>query len=171
MIRSFLKIAWRNIIKDKGYTFINVTGLAIGMAAAILILLWIKNELTFDRFYTNTDRIYQVYSRDTFDGKPWAWGQTGGPLAPALQKDYPEIEGVTRFTDMSYLLTVGEKRLKTKGAIVDSAFIDIFGLELTNGISENALNQQDGIVISERLAKKLFADTDPVGKMVRLDTL
>src|SRR5262245_3800281 len=115
MFKNYLKIAVRNLLRNKGFSIINISGLAIGMASALLILLWIQNELSYDRFYPKTDRIYALYNRDKFEGKPWAWNNTPKPMALALKKDYPDVEAVTRFNNITFLVSVGDSHFNTRG--------------------------------------------------------
>src|SRR5215470_9425861 len=97
MFRNYLKVAFRNLWKNKGFSFINITGLAIGMASAILILLWIQNELTYDQFHTKKDRIYLVGVNAEIDGKIDTWGQSPMILGPTLKADFPnEVEEMSR---------------------------------------------------------------------------
>src|SRR5580698_10786968 len=94
MFKNYLKIAIRNLLHNKGFSAINISGLAIGMASALLILLWIQNQLTYDRWYTKTDRLYKIYSRDKIEGKPYAWENTSSLLMPVLKKDLAAVEDV-----------------------------------------------------------------------------
>ena len=96
MIKNYLKIAWRNLMRSKGFSFINITGLTIGMAAAALILLWIGHEVSFEGFHEKKDRIYEAWNRDTMDSKLACWNTTPKVLARTLQQDFPEVEAVSR---------------------------------------------------------------------------
>lgn len=169
MIRNYIKIAWRSLFADKKYAFMNIAGLALGMAAAVLMGLWIQDELSFDRGYNTTDRLYQVYSKDNFDGKPNIWGRTPGPLVSALKSDFPEVEDAVRFADDTELLSFGDKRLNTKGAITDSGFLKVFGLSSISGNAETALANPSGIVITQSLSKKIFGNTEALGKTIRVN--
>src|SRR4051812_26066161 len=126
MLKNYFKIAFRNLWKSKGYTFINILGLTIGMASAILILLWIQNEMSYDRSYKKADRLYIMYNRDKFDGGYWAWNSTPKIMAPTIQHDYPEAEAVARYNNITFLTTAGEKKLNVRGAFADSSFISMF---------------------------------------------
>ena len=95
-MKYFFKVACRNLLRNKGFSAINITGLAVGMAAAILILLWIQDELGYDGFHTNKDRIYQVWNRVPFDGKLSSWNSVPAPLARVMEKDLPEVERTVR---------------------------------------------------------------------------
>ncbi|MCD8539181.1 MAG: ABC transporter permease [Leadbetterella sp.] len=107
MIRNYLKIAWRNLRREKGFSFLNISGLSIGMAAAILILLWIQNEISMNRTFPKVDRIHLMYNRDTFSDKKHAWASTPKVMAPVLKKDYPEVEDAVRLAWADFLFTAG----------------------------------------------------------------
>ena len=96
MLQSFLKIAWRNMIRSKGFSFINIMGLAIGMASSMLILMWIYSEVTYDNFHENRDRIYEAWNRANFSGKLQSWNTTPKILARTVEKDLPEVEQAAR---------------------------------------------------------------------------
>lgn len=171
MFKSYFKTLFRNIVKNKTYSMINITGLAIGMAAAILILLWIQNELSIDRFYEKQDRIYLMHNRDKSpDGQKWAWPNTPIVMGPTLKKDYPEVEDVARYRNVTFLLTVGEKKLNQRGSFADSTFFNVFSLPFLKGNAQTALNDKHSIVLTEKFAKALFGDEDAMGKMVRVDS-
>ena len=170
MLHNYLKIAIRNLLRNKGFSAINIGGLAIGMASALLILLWVHDELGFDRWYPNTARLYKLYNRDNFQGNIVAWPNTPKPLAPYIGKDFATVENVTRYRNVVFLLTSGETRLNAGGAFADSGFIKMFGLPLLKGDPGHALNTPGGIVLTQKLAKTLFGDSDPMGKTIRMDS-
>ena len=170
MIRNYLKIAWRNLLKDKSFSFINITGLSIGMAAAILIMLWIAYERGYDQFHANKDRIYEAWNRVNRDGEINAWNVTPRILAPTVKKDYPEVEHTVRVDwTQSLLMQVGDKKMKADGSPVDSNFFSVFSFPLIKGDPATALIEPTAIVLTEKLAKRLFGDEDPMGKTVRMD--
>ena len=170
MLKNYFKIAFRNLWKRKGYSFINILGLTIGMASAILILLWIQNELSFDRFYKKSDRLYMMYNRDKFDGKLWAWSSTPKIMAPTIKHDYAEVENTCRYSNITFLTTVGEKKINTRGAFVDSSFFDLFSFPLVSGNAGQALAGNYNIVLTEKMAKKLFGNENPMGRTVLVDS-
>lgn len=172
MIKNHFKIAIRNLWKNKGFSAINILGLAIGMASAMLIFLWIQNELSMDRFHKKGDRIYLMSNRDKDQsGQKFAWSNTPKILATTLKKDYPEVESVTRFNNVTFLLTAGEKKLNKRGAFVDSSFLNMFSFPLLEGSPENALKGSYSIVLTQKLAKAFFGNEDPLGKIVRVDSV
>jgi len=169
-MRNFFKIAWRNLLRNKGFSFINIFGLAVGMASTILILLWIQNEISHERFHKKLDRIYTLNNRDKFNGELWAWNTTPKILAPTLQQDYPEVEEAVRVSGASFLMSVGDKHLIERGSFTDPSFLKVFSFPLIRGNSATALNQLNNIVITEKFAKKFFGNEDAVGKIIRIDS-
>jgi ABC-type antimicrobial peptide transport system permease subunit len=170
MLKNYFKIAFRNLWKRKGYSFINILGLTIGMASAILILLWIQNELSYDRFYKKSDRLYTMYNRDKFNNELWAWNTTPKIMAPAIKHDYPEVEDAVRYNNITFLATVGEKKLNVRGAFADSGFLNMFSFPLVSGNTTQALAGNYNIVLTQKMAKKLFGNDDAMGKIVRIDS-
>ncbi|MEO9205668.1 MAG: ABC transporter permease [Gammaproteobacteria bacterium] len=172
MFKNYFKIAFRNLWRNKVFSGINIFGLAIGMASAILILLWIQNEMSMERFNKKGDRIYIMYNRDRDpSGEGWAWGSTPKILAPTLKKDYPEVEDAVRFNNITFLITSGDKKLNTKGAFADSGFLNMFSFPLLKGDPSKALTGNYSIVLTEQFAKALFGNEDAMGKIVRVDSV
>lgn len=170
MLRNYLKIAFRNLLRNKGFSIINISGLAIGMASAILILLWIQYEFSYDNFNEKKDRLHYVWNRGFFDGKVQSWNSTPKVLAKTLKQEYPEIEEVSRVQLRSpFLLIVGDKKLRTRGGFVDPGFLKMFTFPMVKGNPKTALDNVYSIVITESLAKKLFGDADPMGKTIRIE--
>ena len=170
MIKSFFKVAIRNLVRNKFFSVINIAGLAVGMASAILILLWMENELSYDNFYSKKDRLYQPWNRSVFDGKLQCWSTTPKILVPTMKKDYPEVEEVTRVNwGNNFLFSLGEKRLTVEGTMVDPGFLTMFDFPLVKGNSSTALNSVYSIVVTEKLAHKLFGKEEPMGKVVKID--
>jgi len=170
MFRNFVKITIRNLARNKTFSAINIIGLAVGMAAAMLILLWVQNEISFDRFYTATNRVVLAYSREMNNGHIDVWNNTPALMAPALKKDYPEVEDATRFRTVYFLLTNGDKHLNLEGAFADSSFLSVLDFPLLKGNAKNSLNGDHNIVITQSLAKELFGNEDAMGKIVRVDS-
>ena len=176
MLKNFFKIAFRNLKRNKGFSFINIFGLAIGMASAVLILLWIQNELSHDKFHKKIDRIYTANNRDKFNGEQWAWSTTPNVLAPALKSAYPaDVEDVVRSNFANFLFTVGHKHLNVQGSFVDSGFLNVFSFPLLKGSAAEALNGNYNIVITQKLAIKLFGNDksgkNAMGKVIRIDSV
>src|SRR5262249_54564606 len=144
-----------------GFYAINIVGLAIGMASAIIILLWIQNEVSYDQFHEKKDRIYEAWNRAIVDGKLMSWNTTPKILARTLEKDLPEVEQATRVNwNNMFLFIIGDKRLMIKGNHVDSNFLQMFSFPMVKGDPMTALKETYSIVITEKLAKKLFGNED-----------
>ncbi|MEJ7679035.1 MAG: ABC transporter permease [Segetibacter sp.] len=170
MLKNYFKIALRNLLRNKGFSAINILGLSIGMASAILILLWIQNEVSYDQFHENKDRIYEAWNRAERNRKVESWTATPKVLAKTVQNDFPEVENTTRIFSLgNVLFSIGEKSLTAPGCIVDSGFLQIFSFPLLKGNSKTALNDMHDIVITKKLAKKLFGDKEAIGKTIRLN--
>ncbi len=180
MFKYFLRIASRNLLKRKFYSFINIAGLAIGMACCLLIVLYIKHELSFDRYHANHERIFRVLQtyRSVEKGqKPitpapqdyQVWGCA--PVGPALQADFPEVEAVTQMmSPKSLLLQTGDKRIQQDNLVcADSTVFKVFSWNLLQGDARTALTAPFSIVLTEATAYKLFGNANPVGKTLRAD--
>ena len=170
MLKNYFKIAFRNLWRHKVFSIINISGLAIGMASAILIFLWVHNEISYDRFYKKTANIYKIHNRDKVNGDLVVSGQSPVPLAPALKQGYPEVEDAVRFRNVTFLTTAGEKHLNTTGAFADSSFLSMFSFTLLEGDATESLNESYEIALTEKLARKLFGNADAIGKTVRIDS-
>jgi ABC-type antimicrobial peptide transport system permease subunit len=170
MLKNFLKVAFRNLGRNKVFAAINISGLAVGMASAALILLWIQNELSHDRFHQHIDRLYIMYNRDQFSGQQWAWNSTPKIMATALRKDYPEVEKVSRELNSPFLCTVGDRKLKGNSCIVDSGFLQMFSFPLIRGDKSSALSKPFSMVVTRAFANKMFGDDNAIGKTIRLDS-
>jgi len=180
MLRHFFQIAWRNLMKRKLYSFINFAGLTIGMGCCVLITLYVQNELSYDRYHANSDRIYRV--TQTFralqpgenPGPPapqdfWVWGCA--PVGPALQADFPEIEKVVRFmSPNSILLQHGDRRIQQDNLLyMDSTAFDVFSWKMLFGDPHTALIAPNSIVLTRSVAEKFFGNANPVGQTLRAD--
>jgi putative ABC transport system permease protein len=170
MFKNYLKIAFRNLLRNKSFSIINISGLVIGMASAILILLWVQNEVSYDRFHEKNNRLYEVWENNISDGALQSGTPTPQLMGPALKNDYPEIESSTRVSwNMSILFGYGDKHLKASGIWVDPSFLTMFSFPLLTGDAKTALNDSHSLVITEKMSKKLFGDENPVGKVVKFD--
>ncbi|HYJ64250.1 MAG TPA: ABC transporter permease [Parafilimonas sp.] len=169
MFKNYLKIAWRNIRKNKTFSIINITGLAIGLSCFLLIALYVMDELSYDRFYPDADRIYRIHSDIKFGGADLHMPVTSDMMGELLKKDYPQIENYTRIYTFN-----GDKLIK-KGndyideqyvANVDSTFFNIFQLPVIEGDIRHALVEPNTVVVNETTAKKYFGTTHVVGKTI-----
>ncbi len=170
MLLNYLKIATRSLLKNTVYTFINVVGLAIGIACSILIMLWVYDEYSYDRFHENYNELYQVYKNSKFsDGI-----STQKPLPYPLRDLLKPASSSIRYVVMTNwgegnLLTVGEKRLNKFGMSVGEDFLKMFSFRLIKGDPATALKEPRSIVLTNSTAKALFGDQDPINQLVRLD--
>jgi putative ABC transport system permease protein len=116
MFKNYFKVAFRNLLRNKAFSIINISGLAVGMASAILILLWIQNEVSYDQFHANKDRIYEVWNRSFHNDQINCWSVTPKVLAKTIQKDFPEVEHTARIDwGSNFLFSIGEKRITEQG--------------------------------------------------------
>ncbi len=173
MLKNYLKITLRNIAKQKGYSFINITGLALGMALFILIARYIQFEFSFDKFHQKYARIHRV--EYNYDGKGRFIAYSHLPIGAALVRDFPEIEGFTRFLNMDNgkLLSAGnEKKFsEDQGWWAEQSFFELFSYKLLKGDPNAALAEPNCIVISEQLAEKYFPNEEPLGKVMRYENI
>src|SRR5579859_1625418 len=170
MLKNYLKVAFRNLWKNKGFSFINIVGLAVGKTRSILSLLWNQNEVSYEGFHEKRDRIYEAWNRAEFSGELHCWNTTPKVLASAMQRDFPEVEHTCRVNWPGRLLfSVGDKRLMMKGNVVDSDFLKVFTYPLLEGNAQTALNEGHNIVITQSLAKSLFGKEEAMGKAIRID--
>jgi putative ABC transport system permease protein len=170
MISNFFKVAFRNLFRNKAFSLINISGLAIGMASAILILLWVLNEISYDRFHSNGHRLYEVFGNDVADGKINTGTATPEIMAPVLKNDVPEIEQVSRISwGENYLFTVGDKSLKASGNLVDPSFLNMFSFPMVEGNINSALSDPYSIVLTQQLEKRIFGNEDAIGKVIKVD--
>lgn len=168
MFRNYLRIAWRNLLKNKTFSFINITGLAIGMASCIMIMLFVTYERDFDKQHTKN--IYRLCEVQKFEGMvaPQNVALSMYPMATALKREYPEVKNFTRAQPLSNVdLNYGEKRIFIKTALlVDSTFLQLFDFKLTAGDKNTALMKPGNIILSEETAEKMFGGEDPIGKII-----
>ncbi|AXY74351.1 ABC transporter permease [Paraflavitalea soli] len=169
MIKNFLKIAWRNLARNKSLSFINIFGLAAGITFALLIGLWIQYETSYDAFHSNKDRIALVLKNTLYNNQKNTQEPTPLPLYDELRNNYPEVKRATRITwAFPHSLVTGDKKLNRKGRYVDPAFLDMFSFPLIEGNTTTALKDPNSIILSASLAKALFGSEDPMGKTIRL---
>lgn len=165
MFENYLKIALRSMKKHKGYSFINIFGLAIGMAACSLILLWVQDELNYDRYHNNINELYRVVLN--VEGK-W-WGSCNWALAPILKQEYPEIEKSTRYAGRTRLLKFEKNSFYEAGGFVDEDFFEMFTVTFVKGDPKTALSTSNSIILTEETAIKYFSSEDPMGKMLTMN--
>jgi len=172
MIKSYLTIALRTLIRQKGYTAINIIGLAIGMASCILILLYVQDELSYDRHHEKAGQIYRLANEAHIGGQQIRSAQTPAPWGPALAREFPEVLQAMRFKtpNSQWLLKYDDKEFWEKGFLfADSTVFDLFSYSFIRGNPQTALNAPFAVVINQSTAKKYFGDNDPMGKVINAE--
>jgi len=172
ILAQLLKTTIRQMRRNRAISFINISGLAIGMATAILIFVWIANELSFDQFHVNKDRIYQMDSQVKVNGQMEIGGALPSRLAPILKANYPQVDKVVRTSGVgSFVLKNADKDFEGKGLLADPDFFDLFSFKFSEGNPATALAGVHTIVLTQRMAQKLFGNEDPMGKIVKIDSV
>jgi putative ABC transport system permease protein len=169
MFKNNLKIAWRNLLKSKTYSFINILGLAAGMAVAMIIGLWISDELSANRQFKNYDTVYQVMMHQTFDGKRGTQTALPYPIGEELKAKYPDMKGVAMCDwGQNHSLVYGNKKISKYGHYIGEDAVNMFSLNILSG-DRNPLHDLKSIVLTEETAKMLFPNENPLNKIIRLD--
>jgi putative ABC transport system permease protein len=173
MLSNYLTIAFRNLWRHKAFTAINIIGLAVGMATCLLIVLFVENELSYDRYHTNADRMYRVTMHVRFGEKDINYAYSSEPAGPALLRDYPGVEAVTRLRDDGdFLVKNGQDTFKEEHvAFVDSNFFSFFSLPLLKGHKASVLVEPRTLVVTQTTARKYFGQADPIGKTLSVGDL
>jgi putative ABC transport system permease protein len=166
MLKSYFKIAWRSFIKDKVYAGINLIGLAIALAGVLMITAYVKYELSFDKYYSNSNRIYRVVAERKTDSLYEKTFTIPDATAYTLKSEFPEVQSVTKIQDAENDFLVNGKNISVKYLKVDSSFFDMFNLPFISGNANSALINNNSIVLTESLAKKLFPSENPLGKQL-----
>jgi len=169
MIKNYLKIAWRNLVRNKTFSLINIVGLAIGLACFIMIALYVADELSYDRHNEKVDRIYRVNSDIVFGGNKLHLAVACDPMGATLKKDYPQVEEFVRFytSNGSKLVKKGNEYINEDRVVhADSTLFNVFTLPAIAGDTKTALNEPNTVVITASAAKKYFGSTDAVGKTI-----
>jgi len=170
MIKNYLIIAIRNAIRNKAFSLINILGLSIGIACSLYITYWVRDELSYDQFHENADRIYRVYWESD---NPQT--RTPHPMPQALATDFPEIENAVSISTIwgpgltipTITVKYDDKKFDEQGFYsADTTFFDIFSFKLLKGNPKTALKEPGGIILSEKMAKKYFGNEDTMGKMI-----
>jgi putative ABC transport system permease protein len=171
MIKNYLKIAWRNLWKNKAFSAINIFGLALGLACSLLIMLWVQDELNMDKFNANSSLLYQIYERQHYDHKVEAMTATPGLLAAELKKVIPDIKYATEFSwNLDHTFQVGDKILKLNGCYADSDFFKMFSYPLIQGNAATALNTPASLAISSKMATDFFGSpANAIGKEIKYE--
>lgn len=168
MLKNYLIVAWRNLWRNKTYSSLNILGLSVGMAVAVLIMLWVVDELTYDRFHTKIDRIFRLHQHQRYDGQMFTFHSMPPVLALDLKENFPEIKRVIR-TDWGgeAMLSQGDQRFYEEGLAVDTTFFEVFSFPLKEGNIKDALVNPYSIVISQEVAQKFFGDEEALGQWIK----
>jgi len=167
MIRNYLKHAWRSLVKNKTYSVLNIIGLSIGLTCFALIALWVNDELSYDKFNSNYDRIVRLTGIEKRETGITESAVSSAPMAKALKDDYPEIENTVRFDMHEELVMHNSQQLLQPGILLtDPSIFDVFSYTLTKGDVHSALNEPYSIILTQSTAKKYFGDSNPMGKIL-----
>ncbi|GAB3985007.1 ABC transporter permease [Spirosoma terrae] len=171
MLTNYLKIAWRNLQKDRFYSLLNIIGLTIGVTCGLLLLLYVTDELSYDKYHTNASRIYRIASQIREPDKSFGWTSTQAPVAKTLKQEYPFVENYVRFFPYGRLtFREGEKRFYEDDIYaVDSTVFDVFSYKFIEGDPKTALNQPGNVVLTQRTAQKIFGSQSALGQSLRTD--
>ena len=166
MLKNYFKIAFRNLIRHKAYSFLNISGLAIGMACSIFILLWVQNEQSYDKMHPNSERLFRL----TCHVGDFNSAVSPAGMAEGLQAAMPEIETTLRTSSTkSRLFAVGNLKFEEKDVYyADSNFLQVFSFPLVQGNAQTAMSRPDAVIITQSIAKKYFADADAIGKTIQI---
>jgi len=170
MFRTYINVIFRIIKRNWSFTLINISGLAIGLATFVLIMLWVNDELNFDKFNTNYENLYRIVENQYYaGGELFPVAVTPGPLAPKIKEEYPEVKKASRLSSNWYLVRQGEKIFYEEFSLVDPDFLDMFSIEFVKGDKSKAISDPQSVILTEELAKKYFASDDPLGKVINID--
>ncbi|OJV12325.1 MAG: ABC transporter permease [Dyadobacter sp. 50-39] len=169
MLKNYLKIAIRNLLRNKGFSAINILGLSVGMASALLIIFWMYNEISYDRFHKQKDYLYEAWNRGTFDGKLQCWNSTPEVLGPTLKAEYPEVSNISRNYSRWFVTRAGDKKISSEALVTDPAFLSMFDFPLLQGNPQTALSSVSSMVVTQKMAVKMFGTEDVLGKVIAID--
>lgn len=170
MIKNYLKTTLRSLSKNKSYSFLNIAGLAIGIACASLIFLWVQDEVTFNHNFAKRNVLYKVYENQTYEGKVGTFIGTPGPMAKAMKAEIPGIKSAARMSgDQGQIFSLGDKVITENGNYADPELFSMLELPFVKGSANNAFQQLNSVVINETMAKKFFGDEDPIGKALKVN--
>lgn len=170
MVRNYIKVALRNFVKHKGYTFINVTGLSLGIACCLLIFLYVKDEFTYDQYHSKENRIFRITSEISFSGRTSVLGFSTRPEALAYLNEIPQIEQVVRFDKGAAAVQKDSEFIQQSGLIyTDEAIFDVFDFKFLDGGPDGALKDLNTVVLTREMAMKYFDRTDVTGEALRLN--
>jgi putative ABC transport system permease protein len=169
MFKNYLTIAFRSLWRAKTHSLINILGLGLGITCCILISLFVRDELTFDRFHSKADRIYRVYAKENWgEGQQFFNTVTPFPMGPALKDNLPEVESQVQILSTNAQVKVGEKQFNESVTVAGKDFFHVFDFHAIQGTKETVLEEQNNVVLTQRMAQKYFGDADAINKMISI---
>lgn len=169
MIKNIFKVSFRYLFKHKGYTFINIAGLAVSIAACILIMLFVRSEWSFNRMHDNVDRIHRAWLEEHYQGEIFNNTATPIPLGPLLVNNLPEVEAVTRIAEIGAPIIHDENTYNFAVTMADSTLFEVFDFPLLKGNPGAPFPDKRSILISEEIGKQFFGSKDPMGETLGLE--
>lgn len=174
MLKNYLKIAWRGLLKNRLFTFLNLLGLATGLAVALLLMLYVRDELRFDKYHSKAVRIYRVGVTATFDGKSMKWANSPSAVGPSMKTDVPGVEQAVRLLRHNYgqtaFVSADNRKFAEKNFYwADGSLFDVFDVNLIKGNPKTVLDGPNKVVLSQATADRYFGRENPVGKVLRVD--
>ena len=170
MIKNYLKIIFRNFKRFPVYSLLNISGLAIGMTCTFLILLWVKDETSYDKFYKDANNLYRVLENQHYaGGEIFPVAVTPSGLAPAMKEEFPEIIRSSRYGTNWWLVQKGDEFVNERFVAVDTDFVKMFDVQFVKGDASSALNEPHSLIMTEEMASKYFGDENPLGKTLNVD--
>ncbi len=170
MIKNYFKVAFRQLIKNKGYSFLNIMGLSLGMACALLILLWVYDEYQYNKFHKNYSTLYKILENQTYEGKTYTFAALPGKFGPAIKQELPEMKYVSRSDwGTRHLFSLGDKSIYETGLYVDPDFLKMFSFKLLKGDAATLLTDPTSIIVTDKMAEKFFGKEDPIGKTLKVN--
>jgi putative ABC transport system permease protein len=171
MIRNYIKIAWRNLLRHKGFSLINIIGLTTGLTCCLLLILYIQHELSYDKFHDKGNRIARLIMEYRIGDAGNKGNFTSTKVFPEFKRQFPEVESGVRMTTTERIVKYEENVWMEKDVLfVDSTFFNVFDFKLLQGTVDEALKAPYNVVLSRSLAKKFFGDENPVGKTLLLSS-
>jgi len=168
MFRNYLKVAIRYLRAHKGYSFINILGLAVGITSCVLIMLFVRSEFSYDKFHSKADRLYRVWQHEKYEGEDFINVVTPLPMAGAIQKSYPDVEATCRIYNFNPMVRVNQNSFSESVHIVDSSFFQLFDFRLLQGNQSNPFPTANSLLLTPPVAKKYFGTANAIGKNIEI---
>ena len=168
MFKNYLKVAVRYLVRHKGYSFINILGLAVGITCCILIMLFVKSELSYDAFHGKADRLYRVWQHEKYQDQDFIASVTPLPMAGTIQKSYPEVESTCRVYAFTQMVKIDQNSFTQGITMVDSTFFRLFDFELIKGNRANPFPTANSAIITPEVAKRYFGNKNPIGRNIEV---